>query len=90
MKPFESFIAPELDQYLAWRDRQGYSTESLRCQLGAFDRYLGKKAAPGQPFHPAFFLRLRTDLTLETTKDGQHDPLGCPWLLSVPGATGPL
>jgi len=65
MKPFESFMGPELEQYLAWRDQQGYSTESLRCQLGAFDRYLGMKADPGQPFQPAFFLRLRQELTVE-------------------------
>jgi hypothetical protein len=43
MKPFNSFLATQIVDYVAYRRSLGFSTKSLECQLRAFDRYLAKR-----------------------------------------------
>jgi integrase/recombinase XerD len=62
MKPFDSFLAPQLHEFLCYRESLGYETERRTYRLRAFDRYLKQTAADWSSFQPAFFLRMRTDL----------------------------
>jgi integrase len=62
MSCFESFLAPQFEDYMAYRHNLGYDTDSLRWVLKTLDRYLvAQNAAPGD-LTPAFFLRLRANL----------------------------
>ena len=40
MKNFESFLAPQLNDYLAYRQGLGYSIKLSRANLLVLDRYL--------------------------------------------------
>ena len=40
MKHFESFMAPQLQQYAAYRQVLGYAKKCIKPPLLAFDRYL--------------------------------------------------
>ena len=62
MKPFESFIASQLDEYILYRRSIGFTNGNLTSQLHAFDRYIRKKEANWDTFTPAFFLKLRKEL----------------------------
>ncbi len=59
MKHFESFLAPQIEQYLLYRQSLGYSIKNIRSPLLAFDRYLKEQGADWDSLHPAFFLELR-------------------------------
>jgi site-specific recombinase XerD len=62
MKPFESFLAQQFDDYMAYRRHLGYDTKSLRWALKTVDRYLvAQNAGPGD-LTPAFFLTLQSHL----------------------------
>ena len=62
MKVFESFLSPQLDEFIAYRKNLGYETRRRRAHLLAFDRYLKDKGADWSCFEPSFFLRMRTEL----------------------------
>ena len=62
MKPFESFLAPQLNEFVCYRESLGYETRNRRYHLLAFDQYLRHTAADWNSFQPSFFLRMRTDL----------------------------
>jgi len=59
MKPFESFMATYLDEYLLYRETLGYSKKNLRGYLLAFDRYLTEQNAHWDSLKPSFFLEVR-------------------------------
>jgi hypothetical protein len=40
MKAFESFLAPQLNEFIAYRQNLGYSLKPVRSYLLGFDRYL--------------------------------------------------
>ena len=40
MKPFESFLAPEMEEYIQHRVSLGYNGRNQRSLLRPFDRYL--------------------------------------------------
>ena len=66
MKSFESFLAPQLSEFLLYRENLGYATDPVRTYLKAFDRYL-KTHKPDQALlTPSFFLELRAQLNLES------------------------
>jgi len=66
MKPFDSFLAPQLEEYMAYRQSLGYANHSSRSNLKIFDRYLKSRKVDQQILlQPAFFLELRADLKLE-------------------------
>jgi len=62
-KSLESFMAPQLKQFAAYRKQLGYEPDSIRSVLLDFDRYLQKQAVsdPNQ-LTPAFFLKLRASI----------------------------
>jgi integrase/recombinase XerD len=66
MKPFNSFLAPQLADYVAYRRSLGFSTKPLISHLRAFDQYLaGRKKTP-VVLAPSFFLELRAELEVES------------------------
>jgi site-specific recombinase XerD len=64
MKPFESFMAPKLEEFLDYRHTIGYSTKSSTIHLRAFDRYLKEREADWSSFKPSFFLEMRSELSI--------------------------
>ena len=67
MKPFESFLAPHLNDYLTYREGLGYAPQPCTDHLLRFDRYLHQSGADLHSLQPAFFLHMRTQLTLQAT-----------------------
>jgi len=65
MKHFESFLAPQLNEYIVYRQNLGYATKSLRSHLLTFDRYLKETKAERSSLHPGFFFEMRADLKME-------------------------
>ena len=59
---FESFMAPQLEQFAAYRKQLGYEPDAIRCVLLDFDRYLQKHAVDQSQLTPAFFLKLRATI----------------------------
>jgi integrase/recombinase XerD len=62
MKPFESFLSPQLNEFLTYRESLGYTMRRRRYHLLAFDRYLKETDANWNSFEPSFFLQMRDDL----------------------------
>ena len=71
MKPFESFLADQLNEYLTYRQGLGYTLTTTRDQLLAFDRYLKQSQADWTSFEPAFFLEMTARLTMESRSVNQ-------------------
>jgi len=67
MKPFESFLAPQLTEYLAYRQGLGYAIKTTRAQLLVFDRYLLQAKADWISFQPAFFLEMTARLNTKSS-----------------------
>lgn len=65
MKNFESFLAPQMNDYLAYRQSLGYSIRVSRNHLLVFDRYLRKTNADWHSLQPFYFLEMRANLELE-------------------------
>jgi integrase len=63
MKHFKSFLAPQLQQYAAWRLALGYAKKGIKPPLLAFDRYLIAQKASRDQLQPAFFLQLRATIS---------------------------
>jgi site-specific recombinase XerD len=59
MKPFESFMAQKLEEFLIYRHGIGYANNAARSALFDFDEYLKKQNADWQSLQPIFFLELR-------------------------------
>jgi len=62
MKPFESFMAQNLEQYVTYRQQLGYSMKSIQSRLSAFDRYLKQQNTCRDLMQPSFFLQLRANI----------------------------
>ena len=65
MKPFESFLAPRLNEFLAYRRQLGYKTAGFKSHLHIFDRYLKQTALKETVLEPMFFLEMRAKLRLQ-------------------------
>ena len=65
MKPFKSFLAPKLNEFLIYRETLGYSLDTIRYHLLLFDRYVMEKNADWHSFQPGFFLDMRSNIKLE-------------------------
>ena len=63
MKPFKSFLAPHLQDYMAYRIGLGYALHPQRDNLLAFDKYLRKHNVTWDQLQPSFFLQLRTQIS---------------------------
>ncbi len=59
MKHFESFLAPQFEQYVLYRQSLGYSEKNLKGSLFAFDKYLKEQSADWDSLKPIFFLEMR-------------------------------
>jgi len=59
---FKSFMALQLEEYIAYRKFLGYTNKSLRSQLRSFDQYLVEKSADQASLEPRFFLELKKEL----------------------------
>jgi len=66
MKNFESFLAPQLDEYLSYRQTLGYSIKVSRDYLLVFDRYLRQTNAQWDTLTPFYFLEMRANLEMES------------------------
>lgn len=67
MKNFESFLAPQLKEFLAYRQNLGYATKTLLSHLKTFDQGLKNKMPNPGLLPPSFFLELRASLKMEPT-----------------------
>src|SRR4030042_2730171 len=67
MKPFESFLAPQRNDYLAYREGLGYAPRPCYDHLRIFDRYLHQSGADLASLHPSFFPHMRTHLIMQAT-----------------------
>jgi len=65
MKNFESFLCPQLNEYLVYRKSLGYSTKVSRFHLLVFDRYLMQTNAQWVTLTPFYFLEMRANLEME-------------------------
>lgn len=64
MKPFESFLAPHLNDYLAYREGLGYAPRPCRDHLRLFDRYVHQSGADLISLDPSFFLNMTSNLAM--------------------------
>jgi site-specific recombinase XerD len=67
MKPFESFLAPLLNDYIIYREGLGYALRPCRDHLRLFDRYVHQAQADWNSLHPSFFLHMRSNLIMEAS-----------------------
>jgi integrase len=65
MNKFKSFLAPQLQQYVIYRHKLGYSMKTSLSHLKTFDRYLKQKQAEEGLLPPSFFMGLQADLKIE-------------------------
>jgi site-specific recombinase XerD len=65
MKNFESFLAPRLNEYLAYRESLGYKIKITRFHLMIFDQYLRNTNADFDSLKPLFFLEMRANIEME-------------------------
>ena len=65
MKPFESFLAEKITEYIAYRKERGYNDENLKYWLCLFDQYLKNNGNQKEGFTPSFFLAFRSSLKAE-------------------------
>jgi site-specific recombinase XerD len=65
MKTFESFLAPQLNAYIAYREGLGYSTQLSRAYLLVLDRYLRETNADWRSLQPSYFLEMSSKLDVE-------------------------
>lgn len=66
MKNFESFLAPQLDEYLDYRQSLGFRIDITRHRLQIFDQYLRRMNAQWNSLQPFFFLEMRANLNNES------------------------
>jgi integrase/recombinase XerD len=64
MKPFKSFLAQQMEAFVAYRRGLGYDPKNIRMLLLTFDRYLSQQPDPSVVWQPAFYLKLRKDLEI--------------------------
>jgi integrase/recombinase XerD len=65
MKNFESFLAPQLNDFIAYRQGLGYNTTLSRAHFLVFDRHLRKTNADWHALTPSYFLEMRANLEIE-------------------------
>jgi len=66
MNKFESFLAPQLQQYIIYRHNMGYSMKASLSHLKTFDRYLKQKQAEEALLPSSFFMGMQADLKIES------------------------
>jgi integrase/recombinase XerD len=72
MKPFESFLAQKIEEYISYRQSLGYTLKNIRSNLRHLDRYLkqlesGETDFKSVPLQPLFFLNFRESIKGESS-----------------------
>lgn len=62
MKPFNSVLGHELQEYLTYRKDLGYTDKTLKSHLMVFDQYVVDHDSDWSDFEPCYFLTLRESL----------------------------
>ncbi|WP_024334284.1 tyrosine-type recombinase/integrase [Desulfotignum balticum] len=62
MKPFESFLNNELENFIVYRKGLGYKEKLIRSRLVIFDKYVKKQADPSSVWNPDFYLAFRKEV----------------------------
>ncbi len=62
MNKFKSFLSPQLQQYLIYRQNLGYSMKPSLSHLKTFDRYLKQRQAEQVLLQPSFFVQMQADI----------------------------
>src|SRR5210317_12512 len=65
MNKFKSFLSPQLQQYLIYRQNLGYSMKPSLSHLKTFDRYLKQRQAEQVLLQPSFFVQMQADTKIE-------------------------
>jgi integrase/recombinase XerD len=65
MKSFKSFLAPQLKEFLVYRENLGYAMRAYRFYLLMFDNYIIDAEANINSLTPEFFLSMRANLKME-------------------------
>ena len=65
MNKFKSFLSPQLQQYLIYRQNLGYSMKPSLSHLKTFDRYLKQRQAEQVLLQPSFFVQMQADIKIE-------------------------
>jgi integrase/recombinase XerD len=67
MKPFESFLAPLLNDYLTYREGLGYARQPCYDYLRFFDLYVHQDGVDLSSLDPSFFLHMRSNLAMQAS-----------------------
>lgn len=62
MKPFKSFLAKDLEAFIAYRISLGYAKANMRVYLRHFDRYALKHPCVWDDLTPAYILKFKANL----------------------------
>jgi integrase len=65
MNKFKSFLSPQLQQYLIYRQNLGYSMKPSLSHLKTFDRYLKQRQTEQVLLQPSFFVQMQVDIKIE-------------------------
>jgi len=65
MKPFESFLAEQLNDYIKYRINIGFAVKTTIFYLKNFDQYVNEKKATWRSFTPLFFIEYRATRMFE-------------------------
>ena len=66
MKPFESFLAEHINEYIAYRKQRGYRDANVKYWLCLFDQYLKNNGNQKEALSPLFFLSFRKSLKAQS------------------------
>jgi len=66
MKNFKSFLAPQLNEYLVYRQSMGYDIKITRYHLLIFDKHLRQTNADWGSLQPFFFFDMRANIEMES------------------------
>jgi len=65
MKPFKSFMAPEMEAFMVYRDDLGYRKMPTHYYLRLLDQYLVENRSKWDDLDPPFFLKMQNETPLE-------------------------
>ena len=65
MKPFKSFMALQMEAFMAYRDDLGYRKMPTHYYLRLLDQYLVENRSKWDDLSPAFFLKMQNETPLE-------------------------
>jgi len=65
MSKFYSFLAQDIEAFIAYRKKIGYTYDKYQNMFTSFDRYINEKQANLNDLTPNFFLKFRSTLSVE-------------------------